>query len=499
MVNVTSIRVEPDSMSRAGRAFGIVFASAAATSVGSLAVFYPRLAKYATARVLGASLGFATGVMMYVSLVDIYNKSLKGFREEGHDEDTAFLFTTLSFFGGIASMKIIDVLIHTFANSSEFQAVEAGMEQMAARNNGDQGSSAAIGSLTNDSSLERYCSNNNKADLDSPFDLSSTQPNQHQQSSLLEKQTLPLHLHSPPPPSNDDKEEEAMLSSTTSSQHPPLTTVVANKNPTQSSTFGPSTVVEYSQLPTDPSNNSNISNLSIPKIHQVFEVVEHGFVPNNSNATSSFITGNGYYSSPHRRAPPPPTIQEDEQQQSPPHHDRNHQQHDNMSRSVGTHGTTTEERKSLFKMGATTAMAIALHNFPEGLVTFVAYLEDPAVGVAMAIGIAMHNIPEGLCVSMPIYYATGSRWKAFFWGSFSGFSEPFGAFVGYLILHTSISGNTYGILFGVVAGMMVFISIDELLPMAFKFDPSGSIITGASVMGMLLVAVSVLLFRLGDE
>ena len=220
--------------------------------------------------------------------------------------------------------------------------------------------------------------------------------------------------------------------------------------------------VEYSPLPLDQSNNSNVSNLSIPQIHQIFEVVEHGYVRSN------FSGQNGDHCQPE------------------------------MNRSVTTVGTTPEERKSLFTMGTATAVAIAMHNFPEGLVTFVAYLEDPAVGVAMAIGVAMHNLPEGLCVSMPIYYATGSRWKAFFWGSFSGFSEPLGALVGYLVLKTSFSGNTYGILFGFVSGMMIFISIDELLPMAFKFNPTGSIITITSVMGMLLVASSVILFKLGS-
>lgn len=192
----------------------------------------------------------------------------------------------------------------------------------------------------------------------------------------------------------------------------------------------------------------------------------------------------------HKLPPPPSSSHQDHQHHHPP------QDVMSVTRSVGT---TTEDRKALFTMGATTAMAIALHNFPEGLVTFVAYLDDPAVGVALAIGIAMHNIPEGLCVSMPILYATGKPWKAFCWGAFSGCSEPLGALLGYFILKTDVSGNTYGTLFGFVAGMMIFISIDELLPMAFKLDPKGSIITIASVLGMLLVACSVLLFKLSAK
>ena len=144
------------------------------------------------------------------------------------------------------------------------------------------------------------------------------------------------------------------------------------------------------------------------------------------------------------------------------------------------------DRESLYNMGAATAAAIALHNFPEGLVTFVAYVDDPAVGVALAIGIAIHNIPEGLCVTMPIYYASGSP----------GLSEPLGALVGWIIIKNSLSGNTNGILFGFVGGMMVFICIFELLPMAFKFEPKGSIVGWTCIFGMLVVASSLMLFSI---
>merc|ERR1712065_95663 len=115
---------------------------------------------------------------------------------------------------------------------------------------------------------------------------------------------------------------------------------------------------------------------------------------------------------------------------------------------------TTGERK-LKQMGLTTALAIGLHNFPEGLATFVATLDDPAVGAALAIAIAIHNIPEGLCVSVPVYYATGSRWQGFGWACLSGISEPIGAALGWLILYHVLNDIVYGVLFGIVAGMMV--------------------------------------------
>merc|ERR1719277_244959 len=113
-------------------------------------------------------------------------------------------------------------------------------------------------------------------------------------------------------------------------------------------------------------------------------------------------------------------------------------------------------------MGLNTAAAIAIHNFPEGLATFVATLAEPAVGVTLAIAIGIHNIPEGLCVALPIYYATGSRIKGFLWALLSGISEPIGALIGYAIIKSTgndLNQVVYGILFGVVAGMMVMIVV----------------------------------------
>ena len=71
-------------------------------------------------------------------------------------------------------------------------------------------------------------------------------------------------------------------------------------------------------------------------------------------------------------------------------------------------------------------LAVGIHNFPEGLATFVAALSSPSLGIALAIAIALHNIPEGVCVAMPVYYATGKKWKGFLWAFLSGISEPFG-------------------------------------------------------------------------
>ncbi len=147
----------------------------------------------------------------------------------------------------------------------------------------------------------------------------------------------------------------------------------------------------------------------------------------------------------------------------------------------------------LMKMGFFTALAIAIHNFPEGLATFTAALSDPSLGVAIAVAIAIHNIPEGIAVSVPIYYATDNKRKAFCHSFLSGLAEPLGAIIGYLILRPFLSPMIFGILFAAVAGIMVFISIDELLPAAREYGEHHLSIYGL-VGGMAVMAISLLLF-----
>ena len=136
-----------------------------------------------------------------------------------------------------------------------------------------------------------------------------------------------------------------------------------------------------------------------------------------------------------------------------------------------------------------------IQNFPEGLATFVAVMDDPKVGVSVAVAIALHNIPEGICVAIPIYYATGSKWKGFFWAFLSGISELFGALLGYAILRRVLSQTVYGVIFGIVAGMMVYISLAQLLPTAHKYDPKDRVTTFSLVAGFMIMALSLVLFR----
>jgi zinc transporter, ZIP family len=147
----------------------------------------------------------------------------------------------------------------------------------------------------------------------------------------------------------------------------------------------------------------------------------------------------------------------------------------------------------LLRMGMFSALAIAIHNFPEGMATFMAALDDPALGISIAVAIAIHNIPEGIAVSMPIYYATKSKKKAFWLSFLSGLAEPVGAIVGYLIFRSFFTDVTFGIVFAAVAGIMVYISLDELLPTAEEYGKHHTVIGGV-IAGMAVMAISLLLF-----
>ncbi|RLD33376.1 MAG: zinc transporter ZupT [Bacteroidetes bacterium] len=149
--------------------------------------------------------------------------------------------------------------------------------------------------------------------------------------------------------------------------------------------------------------------------------------------------------------------------------------------------------QELMRMGMFTALAIAIHNFPEGLATFTAALKDPSLGVAIAVAIAIHNIPEGIAVSVPVYFATGDKKKAFWLSFLSGLAEPVGALIGYLILLPFMGDLVFGILFAGVAGIMVFISLDELLPAAQKYGEHHLSIYGL-IAGMAVMAISLVLF-----
>jgi ZIP family zinc transporter len=149
--------------------------------------------------------------------------------------------------------------------------------------------------------------------------------------------------------------------------------------------------------------------------------------------------------------------------------------------------------RKLLRMGMFSALAIAIHNFPEGLATFMSAMTNPTLGISIAVAIAIHNIPEGIAVSVPVYYATRNRRKAFWLSFVSGLAEPVGALLGFFILRSVFNDSTFGLIFAGVAGIMVYISLDELLPTASEYGEH-HVAIGGLVAGMAVMAVSLLLF-----
>ncbi|HHT04259.1 MAG TPA: zinc transporter ZupT [Bacteroidales bacterium] len=161
-------------------------------------------------------------------------------------------------------------------------------------------------------------------------------------------------------------------------------------------------------------------------------------------------------------------------------------------RSVEDMEEKPKSNSKLMRVGVMTAVVIAIHNFPEGIATFISALESPKLGIAIAVAVAIHNIPEGIAVSIPIYQATGSKKKAFWFSFLSGLAEPLGAIIAYLILMPFLSPTLLACIFALVAGIMVFISLDELLPAAREYGEHHLSIYGL-ITGMAIMAISLIL------
>ena len=147
------------------------------------------------------------------------------------------------------------------------------------------------------------------------------------------------------------------------------------------------------------------------------------------------------------------------------------------------------------RVGLLTAIAITAHNFPEGLATFFAMLDSPTLGLPLALAIAIHNIPEGISIAIPVYFATHNKFYAFAAALLSGMAEPVGALIGFAFLAPFMSDMVFGGVFGVIAGVMVFLALDELLPAAKRYSKGHETVYGL-VGGMVLMALSLVLFRM---
>ena len=159
---------------------------------------------------------------------------------------------------------------------------------------------------------------------------------------------------------------------------------------------------------------------------------------------------------------------------------------------AGSIGDDQPEESKLYRMGIFTALAIAIHNFPEGMAVFFSALSDQSLGIVIAVTIALHNIPEGMAVAVPVYFATKSKGKAFSYSFLSGLAEPLGAIIGYLLLQPFLTPLVFSLVLAGVAGIMVYISLDELLPTAEEYGEHHLAISGL-VIGMAVMALSLLL------
>jgi ZIP family zinc transporter len=346
--------------------FILVCAAGLSTAIGAGVVYSTSLIKLASKAVLASSLGLAAGVMMFVSFIEIFSKSQGAFLDDGQDDNDAFLFANLCFFGGYAIMIAIDKLVH-YMNPYDFAHEDVDFEMI-------------------DDIVQRDSKSGSEA---------------------------------PKPVAKGE-------------------------------------ISEFGIAPCDSKENSLKIGVDDSKDDE-----ECG---EEEREISSETT--------------PEAAAESEEQIK----DRLQKKRKHVDRR-------------LKRMGMMTALAIAIHNFPEGLATFVATLSDPSVGAALAVAIAIHNIPEGLCVSVPIYFATGERHRAFLWGVVSGISEIVGAGLGWIILKDHFTDLVYGILFGMVAGMMVNICIHQLLPTARRYDPTDTVTSYSFLAGMIIMAISLIVFQ----
>ena len=153
----------------------------------------------------------------------------------------------------------------------------------------------------------------------------------------------------------------------------------------------------------------------------------------------------------------------------------------------------SRKKKSLYRIGLISCLAIILHNVPEGIATFMATSNDTKLGIMLATSIALHNIPEGISISVPLYYATKKRGKALLYTFISGISEPFGALLAFLFLKNFMNDMAMGCLLAMIAGIMMHISFYELLPTSFSYREK-KITIGYLLIGILFMFLSHILF-----
>lgn len=425
--------MDKSDKSNIGIAFAAVIAAGASTGFGAAIVFFPRLVKLAAPRVLASSLGISAGVMAYVAFIEMFQKSILEFKAMNRD--------TVEDEGERLGRARLNATLSFFFGVFLLLAIDIAIKRLSRSENNSHtdihDASAAIaasGALT----VSRRLSNRS---------IMSTagSTNEHEQHNNI---SLGCPCCRPDPVGDLEEwhrkaaEEEQKLERVKGVRNG-----LRDKGIRNGATFrnSDSSLNESGSRHTNSNDRRRSSGL-----HQ----------SNSGNDDSQ----------PLRSRSSRPSL-----------------------------ASTTENDSSsrnLLQIGLKTAAAISLHNFPEGLATYVAVLDDPTIGGVLAFAIGLHNIPEGVCVALPVYYATGDRWKAFWIGSMSGITEPIGAILGYIILSRTFSEMAYGFMYGIVAGMMVMIALKEHIPTAYKYDPKDTVVTISIFSGMAIMALSLVLLYL---
>lgn len=449
-----------------GVAFALVIGSGLASSLGGAVVFFPSLVKLASRRVLASGLGFSAGVMIYVSFVEFMLKSNQAFSNIGLSDFAATFYSSLCFFGGVLAMIVSSTCLclskYLFSESQalySFQLINFFLRCFSKGHHHhhhqaeDKEEDLVVGEEGDSDEVE----DNRMKIVGAEADAASQASGESLRYCIGCLENPGAELEEWQRKADEEEGKRALdqrnLACNISIDDPSMEVKTL-----PCSEGSPSNPEETLDLPNEikPSKPKSIFK-SKPKFvdeekGELMEVINKDVEDDVSDVSEN---------------QPMQEAAED------PHVD-----------------------KKLIKMGIHTALAIAIHNFPEGLSTFVAALGDSRSGAVLALAIAIHNIPEGLCVAMPIYYATGNRWKAFGWAVFSGLTEPLAALLGWLVLANIFSEVSYAIMFGFTGGMMVMISVREILPTAHRYDDHDTVVTYSFIVGMFVMASSIVLLNL---
>ncbi|KAG2482290.1 hypothetical protein HYH03_018775 [Edaphochlamys debaryana] len=420
-----------------GLAFGLVIAAGCATCVGAALAFVTGLHN---TKLLAGALGASAGVMLYVSFVEIFSeKAVAGFEEAGYGENEAYRYATLMFFGGMG---------FTWALGWASQGLMA---------------------------LAGACAGRGRRRKEVAADPSTRGGDVW----------LSVGAGAEPPASGEATPRAASCTSTPALHPHP-----------QQQLQAPADGREHPHLPMAVCVCD--AGAALEALARMSKPAAAGAGPAGAAGAEATSTcaepagaGPGCHAASHEAAgaqaeaagPAPAAVEGPGAAGvgagSAPHHHDHHSHH------------------ALARMGLLSALAIGLHNLPEGLATFVGTLADPSAGIAIAVAITLHNIPEGIAVALPIYFATGSKLKGFLWSAVAGLAEPIAGLLGWLILRGRDSDPLmYGCMFSIVAGMMVYIALVELLPAALRYDPGDTWVSRCAVAGMAVMAASLMLFKM---